>query len=67
MLHLIAKWPTSFTFLSGASIDNFIHAVKSQNILVETATFINVSDQLIHNGAIKVAREKEVNLMLIFF
>ncbi|XP_048345642.1 ABC-type organic anion transporter ABCA8-like isoform X2 [Sphaerodactylus townsendi] len=43
---------------TGASIDNFIHAVKSQNVFAETATG-NVSDQLIHNGAIKVTQEKE--------
>ncbi|XP_015278343.1 PREDICTED: ATP-binding cassette sub-family A member 9-like [Gekko japonicus] len=44
---------------TGASIDNFIGAVKSQNIFAETATVSSVSDQLVHNGAIKVAQEKE--------
>ncbi|XP_053149567.1 ABC-type organic anion transporter ABCA8B-like isoform X2 [Hemicordylus capensis] len=40
---------------TGGSIDNFIHAVKSQNIFVETVTGHNVSDHFVHNGAIKVA------------
>ncbi|XP_053160071.1 ABC-type organic anion transporter ABCA8-like isoform X3 [Hemicordylus capensis] len=40
---------------TGGSIDNFIHAVKSQNIFVETITGHNVSDHFVHNGAIKVA------------
>uniref|UniRef100_A0A8D2JD35 ABC transporter domain-containing protein n=1 Tax=Varanus komodoensis TaxID=61221 RepID=A0A8D2JD35_VARKO len=47
-------------FLSGASIDNFIRAVKSQNILLEVISGSNVSDQLVHNGAIKVALEDQV-------
>uniref|UniRef100_A0A8D2J6Y0 ABC transporter domain-containing protein n=1 Tax=Varanus komodoensis TaxID=61221 RepID=A0A8D2J6Y0_VARKO len=46
-------------FLSGASIDNFIRAVKSQNILLEVISGSNVSDQLVHNGAIKVALEDQ--------
>nr|XP_034959946.1 ATP-binding cassette sub-family A member 9-like isoform X2 [Zootoca vivipara] len=42
---------------TGASIDNFIQAVKNQNVLVEVVSGKNVSDQLVHNGAIKVALE----------
>ncbi|KAJ7318021.1 hypothetical protein JRQ81_004183 [Phrynocephalus forsythii] len=42
---------------TGASIDDFIHAVKSQNILLETISGSNISDQLVHSGAIKVALE----------
>ncbi|XP_060108074.1 ABC-type organic anion transporter ABCA8-like [Heteronotia binoei] len=58
------KFETGFSGLlilndTGASIDNFIQAVKSQNIFAETAAVSNVGDQLIHNGAIKVALEKE--------
>ncbi|XP_054831762.1 ATP-binding cassette sub-family A member 10-like isoform X2 [Eublepharis macularius] len=58
------KFDTGFSGLlilndTGASIDNFIRAVRSQNIFAETATGSNVSDQLVHNGAIKVALEKE--------
>ncbi|XP_054834193.1 ATP-binding cassette sub-family A member 9-like isoform X2 [Eublepharis macularius] len=58
------KFDTGFSGLlilndTGASIDHFIRAVRSQNIFAETATGSNVSDQLVHNGAIKVALEKE--------
>nr|XP_056704743.1 ABC-type organic anion transporter ABCA8-like [Euleptes europaea] len=58
------KFDTGFSGLlilndTGTSIDTFIHAVKSQNIFAETATGSNIGDQLVHNGAIKVAREKE--------
>ncbi|XP_061471616.1 ABC-type organic anion transporter ABCA8-like isoform X2 [Rhineura floridana] len=42
---------------TGASIDNFIHGVKSQNVLVEIVSGRNLSDQLVHNGAIKIALE----------
>ncbi|XP_028569482.2 ABC-type organic anion transporter ABCA8-like isoform X2 [Podarcis muralis] len=42
---------------TGASIDNFIQAVKNQNVLVEVVSGKNVSDQLVHNGAIMVALE----------
>ncbi|XP_042305626.1 ABC-type organic anion transporter ABCA8-like isoform X2 [Sceloporus undulatus] len=40
---------------TGASIDNLIHAVKSQNIQLDVVSGSNVSDQLVHSGAIKVA------------
>ncbi|XP_077184470.1 ATP-binding cassette sub-family A member 10-like isoform X2 [Paroedura picta] len=58
------KFDTGFSGLlilndTGASIDDFIYAVRGQNIFAETATNSNVSDQLIHNGAIKVAKENE--------
>ncbi|XP_066469372.1 ABC-type organic anion transporter ABCA8-like isoform X2 [Tiliqua scincoides] len=51
---------------TGASIDNFIQAVRSQNVLVEAITGFNVSDQLVHNGAIKVAlQEKKYRFTLM--
>ncbi|XP_062976120.1 ABC-type organic anion transporter ABCA8-like isoform X2 [Elgaria multicarinata webbii] len=42
---------------TGARIDNFIYAVKRQNIMLEVISGNNISDQLVHNGAIKVALE----------
>uniref|UniRef100_A0ABM5FN96 ABC-type organic anion transporter ABCA8-like isoform X2 n=1 Tax=Pogona vitticeps TaxID=103695 RepID=A0ABM5FN96_9SAUR len=51
---------------TGTSIEDFIRAVKSQNILVETISGNSVSDQLVHNGAIKVALEgKEYRFTLM--
>ncbi|KAM3848198.1 ATP-binding cassette sub-family A member 9-like [Vipera latastei] len=35
-------------------IDNFIQAVKNQNILMDVISGNNISDQLVHNGAIQV-------------
>ncbi|XP_067320332.1 ABC-type organic anion transporter ABCA8-like [Anolis sagrei] len=42
---------------TGANIDTFIHAVKKQNISLDVVSGSNISDQLVHNGAIKVATE----------
>ncbi|XP_062976121.1 ATP-binding cassette sub-family A member 10-like [Elgaria multicarinata webbii] len=42
---------------TGKNIDNFIHAVKSQNIMMDVVSGDSVSDQLVHNGAIKVTLE----------
>ncbi|XP_039181354.1 ATP-binding cassette sub-family A member 6-like isoform X2 [Crotalus tigris] len=39
---------------TGEKIDNFIQAVKNQNILVDVISGNNISDQLVHNGAIQV-------------
>ncbi|KAJ6652075.1 hypothetical protein lerEdw1_013951, partial [Lerista edwardsae] len=51
---------------TGASIDSFIQAVKSQNVLLDVITGSNVSDQLVHNGAIKVAlQEKKYRFTLM--
>nr|XP_028576932.1 ATP-binding cassette sub-family A member 8-like [Podarcis muralis] len=53
----VATKSVSFCVKKGASIDNFIQAVKNQNVLVEVVSGKNVSDQLVHNGAIMVALE----------
>ncbi|XP_025029156.1 ATP-binding cassette sub-family A member 10 [Python bivittatus] len=42
---------------TGGNIDNFIKALKSQNILMDVISGNNVSDQLVHNGAIRVDLE----------
>ncbi|ETE59404.1 ATP-binding cassette sub-family A member 8-A, partial [Ophiophagus hannah] len=43
----------------GGKIDNFIQALKSQNILMDVTSGNIVSDQLVHNGAIKVDLENK--------
>ncbi|XP_070793816.1 ABC-type organic anion transporter ABCA8-like isoform X1 [Pituophis catenifer annectens] len=44
---------------TGGQIDNFIQALKSQNILMDAISGNIVSDQLVHNGAIKVDLENK--------
>ncbi|XP_070596403.1 ABC-type organic anion transporter ABCA8-like [Erythrolamprus reginae] len=44
---------------TGEKIDNFIQALKSQNILMDVISGNIVSDQLVHNGAIKVDLENK--------
>ncbi|XP_058025569.1 ABC-type organic anion transporter ABCA8-like [Ahaetulla prasina] len=44
---------------TGGKIDNFIQALKSQNILIDVISGNTVSDQLVHNGAIKVELENK--------
>ncbi|KAK9407059.1 ATP-binding cassette sub-family A member 10-like [Crotalus adamanteus] len=44
---------------TGEKIDNFIQALKSQNILMDVISGNTVSDQLVHNGAIKVDLENK--------
>ncbi|XP_008120205.2 ATP-binding cassette sub-family A member 10 isoform X1 [Anolis carolinensis] len=44
---------------TGENIDRFIHAVKKQNILLDVVSGSNISDQLVHNGAIKVAMKDQ--------
>ncbi|KAH0629327.1 hypothetical protein JD844_011311 [Phrynosoma platyrhinos] len=58
--------PKPFCFGTGASIDNLIHAVKSQNIQLDVVSGNNISDQLVHNGAIKVAmKDKKYRFTLM--
>uniref|UniRef100_A0A8C3FRU3 ATP binding cassette subfamily A member 10 n=1 Tax=Chrysemys picta bellii TaxID=8478 RepID=A0A8C3FRU3_CHRPI len=40
---------------TGSDIEDFIHAVKSQNIMLEVANGKNISDDQEYNGAIKVS------------
>ncbi|XP_026580046.1 ATP-binding cassette sub-family A member 6-like, partial [Pseudonaja textilis] len=44
---------------TGGKIDNFIQALKSQSILMDVISGDIVSDQLVHNGAIKVDLENK--------
>ncbi|XP_070790839.1 ABC-type organic anion transporter ABCA8-like [Pituophis catenifer annectens] len=39
---------------TGEKIDDFVQGVKNQNILMDVISGNNISDQLIHNGAIQV-------------
>ncbi|XP_034268587.1 ABC-type organic anion transporter ABCA8-like isoform X2 [Pantherophis guttatus] len=42
---------------TGEKIDDFVQGVKNQNILMDVISGNNISDQLIHNGAIQVDTE----------
>ncbi|KAG8129250.1 hypothetical protein E2320_016250, partial [Naja naja] len=44
---------------TGGKMDNFIQGLKSQNILMDVISGNIVSDQLVHNGAIKVDLENK--------
>uniref|UniRef100_A0A674KAN4 ABC transporter domain-containing protein n=1 Tax=Terrapene triunguis TaxID=2587831 RepID=A0A674KAN4_9SAUR len=45
---------------TGSSIQDFIHALDTQNIMLEIATGKNITEKLIHNGAIQVSWENQV-------
>ncbi|XP_015501544.1 ATP-binding cassette sub-family A member 9-like [Parus major] len=42
---------------TGTGIDNFIHVLQSQDLTVEIAKEENITQELQHNGAIKVSRQ----------
>ncbi|NWS87611.1 ABCA9 protein, partial [Toxostoma redivivum] len=42
---------------TGTDIDDFIHVLQSQDLTVEIAKEENITEELQHNGAIKVSRE----------
>ncbi|XP_013927815.1 PREDICTED: ATP-binding cassette sub-family A member 9-like isoform X2 [Thamnophis sirtalis] len=44
---------------TGEKIDNFVQAIKNQNILMDVISGNNISDQLVHNGAIQVDIEEK--------
>uniref|UniRef100_A0A8C3FVZ7 ABC transporter domain-containing protein n=1 Tax=Chrysemys picta bellii TaxID=8478 RepID=A0A8C3FVZ7_CHRPI len=44
---------------TGSSIQDFIHALETQNIMLEIATGENITEKLIHNGAIQVSWENQ--------
>uniref|UniRef100_A0A674KDI6 ABC transporter domain-containing protein n=1 Tax=Terrapene triunguis TaxID=2587831 RepID=A0A674KDI6_9SAUR len=44
---------------TGSSIQDFIHALDTQNIMLEIATGKNITEKLIHNGAIQVSWENQ--------
>uniref|UniRef100_A0A8C8RLL9 ABC transporter domain-containing protein n=1 Tax=Pelusios castaneus TaxID=367368 RepID=A0A8C8RLL9_9SAUR len=41
---------------TGSSIQDFIHGLETQNIMLEIATGENITEKLTHNGAIQVSR-----------
>lgn len=45
---------------SGSGIEDFIHALESQDLAVEITNKENITEELKHNGAIKVSREGQV-------
>nr|XP_014432059.1 ATP-binding cassette sub-family A member 9 isoform X2 [Pelodiscus sinensis] len=44
---------------TGSSIQDFIHSLETQNIMLEIATGKNITKRLIHNGAIQVSWENQ--------
>ncbi|XP_071429692.1 ATP-binding cassette sub-family A member 10-like isoform X2 [Pithys albifrons albifrons] len=42
---------------TGTAIDDFIHVLQSQDLTVEITSEENITEELKHNGAIKVSRE----------
>ncbi|NXB13674.1 ABCA6 protein, partial [Rhagologus leucostigma] len=47
---------------TGTGIDDFIHALQSQDLTVEIAKEENITEELQHNGAIKVSRKGVLTL-----
>ncbi|NXQ45813.1 ABC8B protein, partial [Catharus fuscescens] len=47
---------------TGTGIDDFIHVLQSQDLTVEIAEEENITEELQHNGAIKVSREGVLTL-----
>ncbi|NXH24253.1 ABCAA protein, partial [Myiagra hebetior] len=47
---------------TGTGIDDFIHAVQSQDLTVEIEKEENITEELQHNGAIKVSRKGVLTL-----
>ncbi|NXO13889.1 ABCAA protein, partial [Oriolus oriolus] len=47
---------------TGTGIDDFIHALQSQDLAVEIAKEENITEELQHNGAIEVSREGVLTL-----
>ncbi|NXB50960.1 ABCA9 protein, partial [Leucopsar rothschildi] len=47
---------------TGTDIDDFIHVLQSQDLTVEIAKEENITEELQHNGAIKVSREGVLTL-----
>ncbi|NXO43594.1 ABCA6 protein, partial [Locustella ochotensis] len=47
---------------TGTGIDDFIHVLQSQDLTVEIAKEENITEQLQHNGAIKVSRKGALTL-----
>ncbi|XP_025052017.1 ATP-binding cassette sub-family A member 10 [Alligator sinensis] len=44
---------------TGSSIENFVRAIEKQKIMLDVTTGKNITEELIHNGAIKVSREDQ--------
>uniref|UniRef100_A0A674KFW1 ATP binding cassette subfamily A member 10 n=1 Tax=Terrapene triunguis TaxID=2587831 RepID=A0A674KFW1_9SAUR len=53
--HESQTFSSAFSNLLGSDIEDFIHAVKSQNIMLEVANGKSISDGQEYNGAIKVS------------
>lgn len=57
--------PLLLALTPGTGIDDFIHALQSQDLTVEIAKEENITEELRHNGAIKVSREGQVRIFLL--
>lgn len=51
----------------GSEIEDFIAALKTQNIIPEISLEKNITSIPLHNGAIKIAREGKVRDSYLFF
>lgn len=57
--------PLFLVFTPGTGIDDFIHVLQSQDLSVEISKEENITQELQHNGAIKVSREGQVRIFLL--
>lgn len=54
--------PLLLAFTPGSGIEDFIHTLESQDLTVEITSQENITEELKHNGAIKVSREGQVRI-----
>uniref|UniRef100_A0A8B9SHJ4 ABC transporter domain-containing protein n=1 Tax=Anas platyrhynchos TaxID=8839 RepID=A0A8B9SHJ4_ANAPL len=57
LLLLSIMIPLLLAFTPGSGIEDFIHTLESQDLTVEITSQENITEELKHNGAIKVSRE----------
>lgn len=58
--------PLLLSFTPGAGIEDFIHTLESQDLTVEITSEENITEELKHNGAIKVSRKGQVRIFVLF-
>lgn len=54
-------------FTPGTGIEDFIHMLESQDLTVEITSEENITEELKHNGAIKVSRKGQVRIFGLVF
>lgn len=62
LLLLSIMIPLLLAFTPGSGIEDFIHTLESQDLTVEITSQENITEELKHNGAIKVSREGQVRI-----